>query len=163
MSEAPSVAAKTAAVTAADATENRIQMRESTYFWHIDDDAEVARRYVREMYPATRARVVSTLVMPRLNDRSHIILVVRKKPTPMNVFAIENSRRLQVPLEAGTKLKEVFESPPVAVKPFISGGNEWEDGALDALGIINACGQYFSPGVVHYKEADGGKAHLRGA
>lgn len=146
-----------------------LQYKESTYFWHGEHDMEVCRAYVREKYPGSKARVVSMINMHRLHERSAIICLSRKRPSPNEKFAIELGRRMSVPVDPMTQLKEVSESPPVLVKTFISGGTEWEDGALDAAALIDKCARGnedgksgFAPSVCHYR-ADDGRATLMGA
>lgn len=155
--ERPAAPVVTVPVDASD-----IRNKESTYFWHGEHDAEVCRLYVKTRYPESAARVVSMINMHRLHERSTIICIARKKPSANEKFAIELGRRISVPVEPSTQLHEVVESQPITVKEFISGATEWEDGALNASALIDACAKGYSPNVCHYR-MDDGKAILMGA
>lgn len=138
------------------------QLAETTYFWHPEHDSEVCREYVRRKYPETKARVVFVLPTHRLLERAHVIGLVRKRPSPTEVYQFEQGRRVAVPVPIEKLLEEVVEGKPVAVRDFISGGNEYEDGALDAPALIDRLAKDYGPAVCHYR-SDDGKAHLFGA
>ena len=166
----PSARADRGAVpTVALGDSDLVQNKESTYFWHGEHDADVCRAYVKEKYPNSKARVVSMINMHRLHERSAIICIVRKRPSANERFAIELGRRISVPVDPNSQLHEVVESPPVMVKTFITGGTEWEDGALDASALIDKCARGegdgksgYSPNVCHYR-TDDCRAILMGA
>lgn len=159
----PSARAQTSAPAQAPKWEPQAEgFKETTYFWHPEHDAEICREWVRTHYPDTRARVVFILPTHRLTERTHVIALVRKKPSATNKWAFEQGRRMEVPRPMEELLDEVVEGRAVAVKPFISGATEWEDGALSAEDLIDRLSKDFNPAVCHYRKDDG-KAHLFGA
>lgn len=143
--------------------ELRVQDRESTYFWFVEHDEAVCNAYIRVKYPDSKARRVSVINMHRLHERSHVIGLSRRgKPTPIEKYTIELGRRLPVAVDPDTLVGEVTEGQAVAVKDFISGATEWEDGQLDAPALIARMAKDYSPATCHYR-ADDGKAYLYGA
>lgn len=144
-------------------SEARVQDRESTYFWFVEHDEAVCSAYVRLKYPDSKARRVSAINMHRLHERSHIICLARRgKPTPIEKYTIELGRRLPVSVDPDTLIQEVTEGTPIAVRDFITGATEWEDGQLDAAKLIARAAKDYAPATCHYRPDDG-KAHLYGA
>lgn len=151
------------AARAEPSKELRVQDRESTYFWFVEHDEAVCNAYVRTKYPDSKARRVSTINMHRLHERSHIICLTRRgKPTPIEKYTIELGRRLPVSVDPDTLVSEVIEGSAIAVRDFITGATEWEDGQLDAASLIARAAKDYTPATCHYRPDDG-KAHLYGA
>jgi hypothetical protein len=139
-------------------------MADSTYFFHCEDvpEAEIARLYVESMYPGTGALIVSELLIPRLTERNHVVVLSRPQkvryPTSRQ-WKAENGQRLDEPVPADKLLHSVKESPIIAVATFIQGASRYSIGRFDSNRFFDEVGKYIS-GSLRGQHAEGTMRYL---
>ena len=121
-----------------------------TYFLYLPDDyeKEIMRLYLAQKYPNSQARKVGEMQVNRLTEVHNVIVLTRKKPSPMST-----PRRNQMGTteyerhEPETKLKEVTESKPIVCADFWAPGNEdsMVDGQMDTHSFLTAVSKAASP------------------
>ena len=126
-----------------------VRMLESTYFWHLEEDgeAELARLYVATKYPNTEALVVSELLIPRLTERNHVVILARdgrRHPLEKVWRDPTTGQRLtdRVPLD--TLVSSVRESPIIAIAPYIEGGSKHQIGKFRSNAFFDECGKHIT-------------------
>lgn len=129
-----------------------IYLADTTYFFHPEDSLEAAihQEYVEWKYPGSEAMVVSELLVPRLTERNHVIVLSR--PTMLKNHATRVYRdpvTLQklsdvVPVEE--LFKTVKESPVIAVGKYIVGASKRTIGRFDANRFFDDIAQYMFGG-----------------
>lgn len=139
---------------------DKAQYRETTYFWHIEDgpDRDYARAYVAEHYPHSQAMVVSELLIPRLNELNHVIIIARPNPRKFPVVrefrAPDTGFRLTEPLPLMECLRGLRESPVIPVGQFITGASRYSIGKFDANKFFDECSQYMFGGKMRIQEKE---------
>lgn len=128
-----------------------VQYAETTYFWHLEDgpDRDYARAYVAEKYPYSQAMVVSELLIPRLNEQNHVIILSRPNPRKYPIireWKDEKGYRQQEPLPLADCIKGIRESPAIPVGKFITGASRFSIGKFNADAFFDECSRYFFGG-----------------
>lgn len=128
---------------------DELEYRESTIFWHMEGELEtpLAVLWVNAKFPRSEARVVSELLIPRLNETNHLIILSRPKARyyPLiSVSTLPNGVRTHENVNLMERLDSVERSPAIPLAPFISGAGRYSIGKFDANKFFDVCANYMS-------------------
>lgn len=127
------------------------QMSADTYFVALadDDEFQIAKAYVKAMYPQTAAKLVRELRLDRLTDK-HTVIALRRDDERSPVAVLEPSptgQRQPRRRPAVELIGEIREAPPIRVAEFWGPGLDG-DGEVDSSGFMSALGTRAIPAAV---------------
>lgn len=138
--------------TSAEKEPNPLGFLETTYFFHPEDTLEAAihRLYVELKYPNSEALVVSELLVPRLTERNHVIVLSRPQMGRYQATRIHRDpmtlQKLSDTVPPEELLHTVHESPAIEVARYIEGASRHRIGKFQSDRFFDELSQHMFGG-----------------
>jgi hypothetical protein len=129
---------------------DELEYHENTIFWHMEGDLEtpLAVLWVNTKYPNSRARVVSELLIPRLNETNSLIILSRPQARLFPLINVivnpSTGYRTHDVVNPYERLDSVKRSPAISLAPFISGASRYAIGKFDSNRFFDVCANHMS-------------------
>lgn len=145
-----------------------ICMAETTYFWHPEEEGEneIARLWVQDKFPDSQALIVSEMVIQRLTELNHVVVMSRdRKPKKNQLHPIivnaETGVRSVGHNDPSELIHSVRVSPPIAVAPYIEGSSKYRVGKFDHHKFFDELGKWIG-GAMRVQGPEGTIRYLLG-